>query len=78
MLRLASKLVRRVRPMHRRQAQPRSFGTTLAIVALVCAAAYQLFTKGLPDQLSAEAVRIAPSWAVAAKDDALELFRPND
>jgi hypothetical protein len=64
--------------MHRRQAQPRSFGTTLAIVALLCAAAYQLFTKGLPEQFSAEAVQIAPSYDAAAAGDALELFRGKD
>lgn len=61
--------------MHRRQKQPRSFGTTLVIVLLLCAAGYQLLTKGLPDQFSAEAVKLAPTYDTAAADEALKLFR---
>lgn len=61
--------------MHRRQTQSRSFGTILAIVALLCAAAYQLFTKGLPEQFSAEAHKIDAAYDAAAADEALDLFR---
>ena len=64
--------------MHRRQAKSPSLGTILAIVALVCAAAYQLFTKGLPDQFSAEADKIGSTYDAAAANEALELFRGND
>ena len=64
--------------MHRRQSQPRSFGSTFAIVALLCAAAYQLFTKGLPEQFSAKPIDIAPTYDAAAGSRALELFRRND
>ena len=60
--------------MHRRQKQPRSFGTTLVIVLLLCAAAFQLLTKGLPDQFYAEAVKIAPIYDSAAAGEALKLF----
>jgi hypothetical protein len=47
----------------------------LAVAALLLAAAYQLFTKGLPDELAAEAVQIAPTYDAAAAGEALELFR---
>jgi hypothetical protein len=63
--------------MHRRQSQPRSFGTTLAVAALVLAAAYQLFTRGLPGQFSAEAAKITSTYDAAATDVALDLFRSN-
>jgi hypothetical protein len=64
--------------MHRRQPQSRSYGTTLAIVALFCAAAYQLFTKGLPEQFSAEPIQIAPTHDTAAAGEALALFRAGE
>ncbi|MDA0207410.1 MAG: hypothetical protein O3A53_15655 [Acidobacteria bacterium] len=64
--------------MPRRQSQPRSFGTTFAIVTLLCAVAYQLFTKGLPAQLSADRIEIAPIYDAAASSGALDLFRGND
>lgn len=63
--------------MPRRQTQQRSLGTILAIVALFGAAAYQLFTKGLPDQFSAEVDKIDLTYDAAAAGEALDLFRGN-
>jgi len=64
--------------MHRRQTHSPSLGTILAIAALLLAAAYQLFTRGLPDQFSAEAEKINATYDAAAADEALDLFRGND
>jgi hypothetical protein len=46
-------------------------------MAIVLAAAYQLFTKGLPDQFSAEAAKITSTYDAAAANRALDLFRSN-
>jgi hypothetical protein len=47
----------------------------LAIALLIVAVAYRLYTRGLPDQVSAEAVRIEANYDVGAAREALNLFR---
>lgn len=61
--------------MHRRKEKSHTFGTTIAIVVLLVAAAHQLFTKVLPNQFSAESDKIQTSYDAAAAGEALDLFR---
>ncbi len=59
-----------------RQRRQREFplGNTLAIVAILVAIGYQLFTKVLPTDLAADPVAASPSYDRADIDDALKLF----
>lgn len=50
------------------------FGSTLAIVAILVAIGYQLFTKVLPTDLAADPVAASLRYDRADIDDALKLF----
>lgn len=61
--------------MYRRQSKPLPLGTTFVVVLLLLAAAYQLYTRGLPDRFSPEAKKVTSTYDAAAADLALDLFR---
>jgi hypothetical protein len=61
--------------MRQRRQREFSFGSTLAIVAILAAIGYQLFTKVLPTDLAVDPVASSPGYDRADIDDALKLFR---
>lgn len=60
--------------MRQRKQRELPFVSTLAIVAILVAMGYQLFTKVLPTDLAADPVAASPGYDRADIDDALKLF----
>lgn len=60
--------------MRQRKQREFAFGSTLAIVAILAAIGYQLFTKVLPTERAADPVAASPRYDRADIDDALKLF----